>query len=137
MTGELDLAKLLKNMSPSLDPEIYIFACVATDQIAQVFPHKPLATFQEHEGTTVILAKGSAEQLNINFDADYRRITLQVHSSLEAVGLTAAVSTRLADNMISANVVAAFYHDHIFVPANDAEKALLLLEELVDECRDA
>lgn len=60
----------------------------------------------------------------------FRAITLEVHSSLNAVGLTAAVSGALARRGISANVVAAFYHDHIFVPAGQAQEALETLGAL-------
>ena len=57
-------------------------------------------------------------------------ITLDVHSSLEAVGLTAAVSAALAEENISCNVVAAYYHDHLFVPVADAERAMETLMRL-------
>jgi len=66
-----------------------------------------------------------------------RRITLGVHSSLEAVGLTAAVSTLLARHGISANMIAGYHHDHLFVPANDAERAVELLIQLAEESRVA
>ena len=59
-----------------------------------------------------------------------RQITLKVHSSLEAIGLTAAMSRALMEAGISANVVAAYYHDHIFVPAADAERAVEALRQL-------
>lgn len=54
----------------------------------------------------------------------FRGITLTIHSSLDAVGITAAVSTKLAEQGISANVIAAYYHDHIFVQAEKAELAI-------------
>jgi hypothetical protein len=53
-----------------------------------------------------------------------------VHSSLEAVGLTAAVAGALTAAGISANVVAAFHHDHVFVPADRAEAAMAQLDLL-------
>jgi len=81
---------------------------------------------------TLIVEKASAKGAGLHFDEVFNKITLQVHSSLEAVGLTAAVSTALANENISANVIAAYYHDHIFVPKKDsteALRALLLLTE--------
>jgi len=130
MMGEMDLAKLLSNMSPNLKNEEYIFASVGLDKADAVLKHKPLGTFIEDEGLTVVVEKQIAEELGLFFENTYRCITLQVHSSLQAVGLTAAVSKKLADNAISANVIAGFYHDHIFVPAKDALNAERLLNEL-------
>jgi len=75
--------------------------------------------FQEPEGMTLIYE--SDEQPR------YAMITLTVHSSLEAVGLTAAISAALTKQQISANVVAAFYHDHIFVLEGDADRAMAAL----------
>ena len=72
----------------------------------------------------------AADQCGLNYDHTFRCITLNVHSSLEAVGLTAAVSTALSDNQISANIIAGFYHDHIFVQSESAKHALGILSEL-------
>lgn len=79
---------------------------------------------------TLIVEKASAENAGIHFDEVFNKITLQVHSSLEAVGLTAVVSTALANQNISANVVAAYYHDHVFVPKKDSAEALRTLLSL-------
>ena len=68
-----------------------------------------------------------ANQLNLNYSFIASWISLTIHSSLEAVGLTAAFSKALADNGISCNVVAAFYHDHIFVDQKDAKKVMMIL----------
>lgn len=86
--------------------------------------------FREEEGLTVILKKESADSSNLDYSAIMSWITLTVHSSLEAVGLTAAFSKALSENNISCNVVAAYYHDHIFVNKNDTEKALEVLRKL-------
>jgi hypothetical protein len=53
-----------------------------------------------------------------------------MHSSLEAVGLTAAVATALAARGIAANVIAGARHDHVFVPAARADDALAALRDL-------
>jgi hypothetical protein len=76
-----------------------------------------------------VLEKAKAQQAGLKFEGTFNQITLTVHSSLEAVGLTVAVSTKLASKGISANVIAAFYHDHIFVQSAKAESALLALQE--------
>ena len=84
-------------------------------------------TFSEKEGTTLILEKQMAQ--DFEYSGTYNCLTLSVHSSLEAVGLTAFVSKVLADNKIPANVIAAFYHDHIFVPSHLSSQALALLQK--------
>ncbi len=53
-----------------------------------------------------------------------------MHSDLQAVGLTAAVATALAEAGISCNVVAAAYHDHLFVPVESASQAIAALRTL-------
>ncbi|MGO2019037.1 MAG: ACT domain-containing protein [Psychrobacter sp.] len=84
----------------------------------------------ETEGLTLVLTKDKADEAGLNYEGVFRQITLTVHSSLEAVGLTAAVSTKLTSKDISANVIAAYYHDHIFVSNDKAEQALSALKEL-------
>jgi len=71
-----------------------------------------------------------ADQHAFGYEAVFRKISLRVHSSLEAVGLTAAFATQLSDEGISANVVAGYFHDHIFVPRQDAERAITALNQL-------
>ena len=86
--------------------------------------------FKESEGLTLILLKSIAEEFHVKFEYICSWITLKVHSSLQAVGLTAEFSKVLTKNSISCNVVAGFYHDHIFVDVNDAEKAIEVLKTL-------
>lgn len=90
----------------------------------------PLATFQEQEGMTLVLDLDVADQAGLAFESVFRCITLGVHSSLDAVGLTAVVANALAQRGISANVIAAYHHDHIFVPVQRAHDALVALESL-------
>ncbi len=111
MDGERDLARLLAALDPQLQPERYGFS-VTTDSALQ---EGQFAIIREAEGLTAIGPDPSG---------DWARISLSVHSSLEAVGLTAALAARLADRGISANVVAAVHHDHIFVPWDRREEAL-------------
>jgi hypothetical protein len=130
MTGEVDLQKLLRNMQPELNPGEYVYCLAKSKEQAAMLD--PICYFQEKEAVTVILPKDKADALKIHYDSVCAWITLSVHSSLEAVGLTSAVSKALTKEKISCNVVAAFYHDHIFVPINDAKLALYVLQKLTE-----
>lgn len=129
-TGQTDLSELLKSMKPKLHEGQFVF-CVVQD-VSRVNPNDIIMTFREEEGNTLIIKKEMADQLHLSYSFVASRITLTVHSSLAAVGLTAAFSKALADHGISCNVVAAFYHDHIFVDQKDAERAMTILSELSD-----
>ncbi|MFA1561912.1 ACT domain-containing protein [Aliivibrio fischeri] len=129
MSGIFELDELLRTMKPELLTQEYVFCSVEGD-LKEYISLNPIGTFVEQEGLTLILEKDVALKENIPFEGVFRQITLTVHSSLDAVGLTAAVSTKLASKGISANVVAAFYHDHIFVPSSKAELALSALKEI-------
>ena len=124
-TGESDLLTLIAQMSPSLDDQVWAFVSVGEVSSEYVAEHA-LATFHEAEGTTLIVPWEKAEEFDVCSEP-MARITLNIHSSLEAVGLTAAVSQALASEAISANVVAGFYHDHIFVPQTAGERAVASL----------
>lgn len=89
-----------------------------------------ICIFRETEGLSVILPKNIADQNNYNYSFIASWITLTVHSSLDTVGLTAAISKALAERNISANVVAGYFHDHVFVSRRDAEKAMRVLSAL-------
>ncbi len=130
MSGIMDLNILLKDMEPVLAAEDYVFCSLDGKLDQQIVDLNPLCTMQEDEGLTLILARESAERANISYDGIYQKITLHVHSSLEAVGLTAAFSKALTDAGISANVIAGYYHDHIFVPKEKADAALSALIKL-------
>ncbi len=125
MKGEKDLNKLLQTLQPTLNTGDYVF-CVVND-LSLVHIKDCILFFREAEGLTVVIKKELAHSLRLDYSYVAAWITLTVHSSLEAVGLTAAFSTALAERGISCNVVAAFYHDHIFVNKNDIEKAMEIL----------
>ena len=133
MHGEKDLTKLIASMSPTLSENEYVFGTLATYSFEQVGLLNPISIFQEKEGVTVVLEKENAEKHKIPYTGVFRCITLNVHSSLDAVGLTAAVATKLTQSNISANVIAAYYHDHVFVASKDAKIALLKLNELASD----
>ena len=128
MNGETNLQSLISKMVPQLQQGEYVF-CTVKD-VADIDINKIMGFFKEAEGFTIILPRESADQLGLAYSYIAAWITLMVHSSLEAVGLTAAFSNALAENGISCNVVAAYYHDHIFVHTNDAEKAMSVLNKL-------
>ncbi|AOT09295.1 ACT domain-containing protein [Pseudoalteromonas luteoviolacea] len=130
MTGETNLTVLLASMEPDLSSELYVYAVVSESQLEQLGLANILGLFREKEGVTVITTQSYAQAQGIKYQGDYRCITLNVHSSLEAVGLTAAFATALGQNNISANVVAGYYHDHIFVQNNYADEALQCLLNL-------
>jgi uncharacterized protein len=123
-----DLTALLKNLAPQLSEERWVF-CVA-HRVPEALTRAPLMTFREEEGLTLVLPEADAASLGLMASAVYRQITLGVYTDLDAVGLTAAVSSTLAEAGISCNVVAAFHHDHLFVPEKDAQRALELLNRL-------
>ena len=115
-------------MKPELNAGEYVFSLTNTRE--HNMAADAICLFQEKEGMTMILPKQKAEQANLPYSGIYTWITLTVHSSLEAVGLTAAVSQALTNANISCNIVAAYYHDHLFVPSKDTERALDVLQKL-------
>ena len=129
MSGITDINKLLSSMQPKLAEGAFVF-CTVTGQLADYLALDPIATFRESEGLTLVVSQAAADQAGLKYEGVFRQITLTVHSSLEAVGLTAAVSAALADQDISANVIAAYYHDHVFVPSAQAARALSALKAL-------
>ena len=135
MNGECDLETLLQNLAPVLRSKRYVIGSV--ESWPDPVPEGLLATIQEPEGVTVIAPVAESGGLGLEPSAVFRCIRLNVHSSLQAVGLTAAISTRLARHGISANLLAGAYHDHLLVPEGDAEHALCLLEEVSSEARRA
>ncbi|NKX66490.1 ACT domain-containing protein [Labrenzia sp. 5N] len=133
MTGETELATLISQMRPMLDPEPYVFCTFASKSMTDLVEYDPIGLFAETEGLTAILPVERARELGLAEAEWFRRITLTVHSSLEAVGLTASISAALAAEGISANVVAAYFHDHVFVPEERADDALAALRKLAGD----
>ncbi|MFT5676912.1 MAG: hypothetical protein ACI808_002861 [Paraglaciecola sp.] len=133
MSGEKNLKKLITSMTPVLCEEEYIFGSLVRADLGLLASLDPLGTFREEEGLTVIVQKNKADEHKIEYSGIFKCITLNVHSSLDAVGLTAAVATKLTESNISANVVAAFFHDHIFISSKDAVRALNALKQLTQD----
>ena len=130
MTGERDLEKLLESMSPKLMDGEYVFCTFENAQYGDYADLDPLAAIRESEGLTLIIPRSKADDKGLGYESVFKGITLSIHSSLEAVGLTAAFSGKLTEHGISANVVAGFYHDHIFVQRELAQRAVEALIEL-------
>ncbi len=129
MTGESDLATLLRTMSPALDPREFAFCNLPPDAAASL-AREALGTFRETEGVTLILERRIALANGLPAGPAWALITLTVHSSLSAVGFLAAVSQALAQAGIPLNAVSAFHHDHLFVPWPDRDRALAVLNSL-------
>lgn len=130
MSGEKNLTTLLKTMQPELQSGDFVF-CTVPD-LTNVNLGDVLLFFREKEGITLILKQEVADKLDFHYTFVAAWITLTIHSALDAVGLTAAFSNALAAENISCNVVAAYYHDHIFVDKKDAEKAMMVLEKFAE-----
>lgn len=128
MTGVTNLSELIKGMTPTLNQGDYVFASIK--DVSIIDRSDTICEFKEKEGTTIVVTKEKADELQLSYDYIASWITLMVHSSLAAVGLTAQFSTALAENDISSNVIAGYYHDHIFVAKKDANKAIKVLKEL-------
>lgn len=130
MSGEKNIAALIQGMTPKLNSGEYVFCTVA--DISSINRSDTICEFKEAEGVTVVLERNKADALKLPYEYVASWITLQIHSSLEAVGLTALFSTELAKHEISCNVIAGYYHDHIFVDRNDANKAIQALTNMAN-----
>ena len=128
--GETDLGKLLASLAPRSMEGEFVFCTVPGARYGDYGELLPLGAFVEKEGLTLLLTKESAHKAGFGYGTVFKGIALTVRSSLDAVGLTAAVAGKLAEAGICANVVAAYHHDHVFVPVEKADAALAALEEL-------
>ena len=125
-----DSQSMLAGMTPVLTEGEFVFCSInETDVIGRAMP-MALGSFKEVEGLTVILARADAKALGFDDALPMRRITLEVFSALDGVGLTAGVAAALAAENIPCNMIAAYHHDHVFVPAAMAERAIAVLREL-------
>lgn len=130
MAAVSDLKTLLTEAEPELTDGQFVFASFPGARYGDLASLRPVAMIREREGLTMIIDRNTAEQAGLTIGRVFRRISLGVHSSLDAVGLTAAVSGLLAEHRIPANVVAGYYHDHVFVPIESAERACELLNKM-------
>jgi hypothetical protein len=124
---------MIAGMNPVLDPADYCFVAVPEGYRSRRIAEAALASFLEDEGWSFIVTPEIARGFDLPVGSIFRRIVLTVNSALDGVGLTAAVSQWLAAAGIACNMIAAFHHDHVFVPSADAGEALRLLRELQEE----
>jgi hypothetical protein len=127
--GITDLNELLASLDPSLEDGEFVLVSVSEEDVGALHG-KAIGWFRESEGTTAIVDRGTADVMGLAGEGPFRRITLRVHSSLQAVGLLAVVTQALAEAGIAVNVVSAVYHDHLFIHSPQAEHALRLLRQL-------
>jgi len=125
MSGNTNLKEVLTSMQVSCDNVEYGFA--TTNDAEGISATDVLGTFQESEGLTLLATKHFLESRGLGYEGPFAKLTVEVHTSLGLVGLTAILATKLAENGISANVYAAFYHDHIFVQYDVRNKAITAL----------
>lgn len=136
-TGETNLSTLLSTMQPTLDPTTYVFVNTTEPLTSLALSTlQPQLIVQEAEGTTIVTTEALATShgyKEVIFPC--KKISLTVHSSLEAIGLIATITNRLKDHQISTNVVSGVFHDHIYVPADRAKDAMRVLEEISAEAK--
>jgi len=128
MTGETNLDELIKSLSAVLVEGLYVFATVPSNQpLGNI---KPRMIFEEAEATTYILLKSEAKSLGFAYEFPCRMITLDIHSSLEAVGFMARIASELAKHDMGVNPVSGFFHDHLFVPDGREHEAMNALKAM-------
>lgn len=127
--------KMIANMTPVLQPGTFVFCSMLHNQDANAAMTLARAMFVEDEGLSLILPKAEADRLGLSYEVPMKQITLMIFSSVQGIGLTAAIAKALTKERIPANVVAASQHDHIFVPSSQAEDALAVLRELQAQAR--
>jgi uncharacterized protein len=126
-SGETNLSVLLKSIQPVLGEGEYVF-CTVNQNLEELIKLNPICFFQEDEGMTLVLLRQSADKAVLSYNSVFRMITLSIHSSLEAVGFIAAIATKLSEHNISVNPISAYYHDHLFIPFDQANRAMELLQ---------
>ena len=126
MSGVTDLDELLRSMRPVFVPGAFVFVG-AEAALPDLAAH---AMVREAEGVSYVVERSVADAHSLPYDFVAAWITLQVHSDLAAVGLTAAVSAALTEVGISANVIAGRFHDHLLVPRDRVGDAMAVLDGL-------
>ena len=132
MSGETQLHTILQMLEPQLLPDTFVFCTIPNGTYGDWAQTQPFASVLEKEGLTLIVTQAIADKEGLSYEGVFRCISLGVESSLEAVGLTACISTALTKHHICANVVAGYYHDHFFVPHERALEAVMVINSLAE-----
>ena len=130
MTAETERNRLIAEMCPQMLPDTYVFCTLKASEDGLRPDLKPLASFSEAEGLSLVVTRDAAAREGLVHSGPFRCITLQVYSSLEAVGLTAAVAGAVVAPRIRANAISGYHHDHVLVPSGDAARAIQLLKAM-------
>jgi hypothetical protein len=133
--GEEDLLKLCATLRPVMATAVYVYCSFPDFLVPAGLP--TLCTIEELEGLTIIVKRTEAERFGLSYTYEARLITLSVHSSLEAVGFIAKISGTLAQARIPCNVIAGYYHDHVLVPVDRANEAMVWLQEIAESASAA
>ncbi|EFL89725.1 ACT domain-containing protein [Ahrensia sp. R2A130] len=128
MAGETNLGELIRSLSAILVDGVFVFVTVQPGQAPKDIA--PRMVFEEAEGTTLILLKSDAEAYSLPYEFPCRMITLNIHSSLEAVGFMALIASELAKHDMGVNPVSGFFHDHLFVPEGREDDAMIVLQNM-------
>lgn len=131
MSGEKNLDRLIGSLSATLVDGLYVFVTLPDHALPDDL--SPKMVFHEAEGTTLIILQSEAETHGFAYEFPCRMITLNIHSSLEAVGFIARIATELARYDMGVNPVSGFFHDHLFVPDGREQDALAILNRLANE----
>ncbi len=134
MPGETDLQTLLATMAPRLHDALLAFVTIAPGK-PEPAGLKPVLRFDEAEGVTLILPRNQALECGLEPVFACKMITLEIHSALEAVGFLGALLPPLAAAGIGVNTVSAYFHDHLFVPADRADEAIAILHAIAAKAR--
>lgn len=132
MDSVIDTQNLIANMHPELHDDEYVLCTVDRDSSVPL-ELEPLGWFRELEGVSLILSRISAENAGLNYGPVFRLISLQVYSSLQAVGFIAEVASKLASADVSVNMISAYHHDHILVPREKVSIALTILTNMMSD----
>ncbi len=124
--------RLVADMRPELQEGEFVF-CTVSAEVSGHLGVEPIGWFREDQGITLVVGRGAADRAGLEYDLVFQMITLRVHSPLDAVGFLALVTGTLASAGVSVNTISAYYHDHLFVPTDDARKAMDLLNDLSRE----
>ena len=124
--GETDLGRILEGLHVRQRDGVFVFVTIPP---GRPLPDLPLsAMVSEVEGTTVVMNRDVADGASLDYEFEAAWLTIETHTSLTAVGLTASVSTALAMHSIPVNIIAGYHHDHLLVPYDRADDAIAAID---------